>query len=100
MVGILDDPLGFDEKKKRKPLKKNQKEKIARGQNWICERCQKKIEPLTFDIHHRDGISSNNTVGNLVALCVKCHREVTQKQNKANNPKKKRKNVLDDPLGF
>jgi len=81
--------LGFfeEEKKKRKALSKNQKERIARGQDWKCGRCQEKIEPLGFDIHHRDKDSSNNDIANLVAYCVKCHRIVTQKQNKENSKK-------------
>ena len=97
-MGILDDPLCSNKKNKRKKISKAQKQKIAKGQDWICDKCKKKFEPLAFDIHHRDGKSWNNSIGNLTALCVKCHREVTQKQNKAKDSKKK--NVLDDPLGF
>ena len=81
MGNPLDDPLDLA-KKKRKPLRKVQKERIARGQNWKCGRCQNKIEPLSFDIHHKDGNAGNNDIANLEALCVKCHRVVTQKENK------------------
>ena len=88
-MNSLDDPFGLGNKNKRKKLSKSQKERIARGQEWKCERCKKKIEKLSFDIHHRDGNSSNNSIGNLVALCVKCHRLVTQKQNKEKDKKKK-----------
>ena len=77
-----DNLLDSNGKKKRKKLSKPQKLKIAKGQDWICDKCKKKFEPFTFDIHHRDGISSNNSIGNLTALCVKCHREETQKQNR------------------
>jgi len=98
VLGVLDDPLGSNKKNKRKKVSKAQKQKIAKGQDWICDKCKKKFEPLGFDVHHRDGNASNNSIGNLAALCVKCHREVTQKQNKAKDTKKK--NVLDDPLGF
>lgn len=81
-MSSLDDPLGFDKKNKRKKISKAQKLKIAKGQDWICDKCKKKFEPFTFDVHHRNGDSSNNTIGNLAALCVKCHRGVTQKQNR------------------
>ncbi|MCA2003261.1 MAG: HNH endonuclease [Candidatus Nitrosotenuis sp.] len=87
-MSATDNPLGFDKKNKRKKLSKAQKQKIAKGQDWICDKCKKKIEPFTFDIHHRDGSSSNNSIGNLAALCVKCHREVTQKQNREKDTKK------------
>jgi len=87
-LSAFDDPLGFDKKKKR-TLSKAQKERIAKGQDWICGKCKEKIEPFSYDIHHRDGKSSNNSIGNLVALCVKCHRKVTQKQNKEKDRKKK-----------
>ncbi len=82
----------------RKELSKNQKERIARGQKWLCGRCQEKIEPLGFDIHHKNGDATNNDIANLEAQCVRCHRIVTQKQNKEKS--KQQKNVLDDPLGF
>jgi hypothetical protein len=77
-----EDPLDLDEKKKRKKVSKAQKQKIAKGQDWICDKCKKKFELFTFDIHHRDGDSSNNLIGNLAAWCVKCHREETQKHNR------------------
>ena len=95
-MSALDDPFGFDKKKKRKQFSKTQKERIARGQKWKCGRCQQKIEPLSYDIHHRDGDALNDSFSNLVALCVKCHREVTQKQNKYKAKKKKNQSDLGD----
>lgn len=79
----------FGTKKKKRTLSKAQKQKVAKGQDWICGKCKGKIEPFSFDVHHRDGISSNNSIGNLVALCVKCHRIETQKHNKEKDRKKK-----------
>ena len=66
----------------RKKVSKAQKQKIAKGQDWICDKCKKKFEPFAFDIHHRDNDPSNNSIGNLAALCVKCHRLITQKENR------------------
>jgi len=81
----------------RKKLRKPQKQRIARGQNWICGRCHEKMDQMGFDIHHKDRDPSNNDIANLEALCVSCHRKVTQKENRE---KDTTKNVLDDPLGF
>jgi len=85
-MSAIDDSLGDDEKK-RKKLSKVQKERIAKGQDWKCGRCQVKIEPLSYDIHHKDTNSRNNDIANLTALCVKCHREVTQKENREKDTK-------------
>ena len=87
-MSAIDDPLGFGKKDKRKKLSKSQKERLAKGQDWKCGRCQNEIEPLSYDIHHRNGDSSDNSIGNLVAFCVKCHRLVTKKQNKEDAIKK------------
>ena len=71
----------------RKKLSKAQKERIAKGQDWKCGRCQGKIEPLSYDIHHKDEDATNNDIANLTALCVKCHRLVTQKENREKDKK-------------
>jgi len=73
----------------RKKVSKAQKQKIAKGQDWICDKCKKKFEPFDFDIHHRDGDPSNNSIGNLAAWHVKCHRVETQKTNKEKDTMKK-----------
>jgi len=72
----------------RKKLRKPQKERIARGQKWICGRCQEKIDPMGFDIHHKNKDPSDNDISNLEALCVPCHRKVTQKENREKDTKK------------
>ena len=72
----------------RKKLRKPQKERIARGQKWICGRCQEKIDSMGFDIHHKNRDSSDNDISNLEALCVPCHRKVTQKENREKDTKK------------
>ena len=72
----------------RKKLRRPQKLRIARGQNWICGRCQEKMDEMGFDIHHKDKDTSNNDIANLEALCVPCHRKVTQKENIEKNTKK------------
>ena len=71
----------------RKKLSKAQKERIARGQDWKCGRCQGKIEPLSYDIHHKDEDATNNDIANLTAWCVLCHRKVTQKENREKDTK-------------
>ena len=81
----------------RKNLSKKQKERIAKGQDWKCGRCQKQIEPFGFDIHHKDRDPSNNDVANLTALCTLCHRKVTQKENRKKDTKK---NALDEAFGI
>jgi len=72
----------------RKKLRRPQKLRIARGQNWICGRCQEKMDEMGFDIHHKDKDPSNNDIANLEAFCVPCHRKVTQKENAEKDTKK------------
>ncbi len=73
----------------RKKLSRPQKLKIGRGQNWICGRCHEKMDEMGFDIHHKNTDPSNNDIANLEALCVPCHRKVTQKENREKDTKKK-----------
>lgn len=37
----------------------------------ICEYCKK---TPTEEIHHSDGNPKNNSVSNLMSVCIKCHR--------------------------
>ena len=39
--------------------------------NHCCGRCGARNVPL--DVHHRDGELRNNSPGNLIPLCVRCH---------------------------
>ena len=66
----------------RKNIGKSQREKIVLGQRELCNHCSKPIGNSNFDIDHRDGNSSNNSIGNLQALCLDCHRDKTKRQAK------------------
>lgn len=74
--------------KKRKPLKKTIRIKMARGQKWLCGKCHEHMEEDDFDIHHKDGNPSNDNIRNLVAMHIKCHRKESRKQGKkrSSNP--------------
>lgn len=65
----------------RKKLRRPQKLRIARGQLMICGRCQDKMDEMGFDVHHKNHDPLDNDIANLEALCVPCHRKVTQKEN-------------------
>lgn len=44
----------------------------------VCERCGFIPElPIQLEIHHRDGVHSNNTPDNLQVLCRNCHGYIT-----------------------
>lgn len=41
-----------------------------------CEKCGLEVwldNPITLEIHHKDGDRSNNTLENLMLLCPNCH---------------------------
>lgn len=48
--------------------------------NDKCERCGKKQNNRKLDVHHLTPyrISKNNNLNNLIALCVKCHRNAPE----------------------
>ena len=47
--------------------------------NWTCENCGVNLSDLTerqyLHTHHRNGMKSDNSQGNLIALCVACHAQ-------------------------
>jgi len=65
----------------RKKLRRPQKLRIAKGQDWKCGRCQGKMDEMGFDVHHKNHDPLDNDIANLSAYCVPCHRKVTQKEN-------------------
>ncbi len=102
MTGFFD---GFTEKlrPKRKNVGKSNREKIARGQRELCNHCSKPIGRggIHYDVDHRDGDPSNNSIGNLQALCLDCHRNKTKRQTKIRVRKQREKNdpfVLTDSI--
>ena len=74
-----------NDKKKRKRLARPTKLQIARGQNFICYACKRKISSGdAYDIHHQDHDPSNNNITNLKVMHVKCHRSIKS------NPRKRK----------
>ena len=62
-------------------LPKAQSDLVKRGQGWKCKRCGKSIKSGGH-IHHKDGNPKNNRIGNLVALCAKCHQEISKRKKR------------------
>jgi len=56
-------------------LTKEQSDLVKRGQGWKCKKCGVSIKSGGH-IHHKDGNPNNNRIGNLVAICAKCHRQI------------------------
>jgi 5-methylcytosine-specific restriction endonuclease McrA len=48
---------------------------------WCCEHCHAKHDPTTgytLTVHHLNGIKSDCSPANLVALCQRCHLRIQQ----------------------
>ena len=65
-------------------LTKEQRQKVMRAIGWKCQRkgCGKRINSLTGEIHHRDGNPDNNNISNLRAVCIPCHKQLSEAQRK------------------
>ncbi len=49
----------------------------------MCDGCKRQItSDDAYDIHHKDGDSSNNNITNLKVMHVKCHRGINNKKKK------------------
>lgn len=69
--------------KTRKRLTRPTKIQVARGQNFMCDGCKRQItSDDAYDIHHKDGDSSNYNITNLKVVHVKCHRGINNKKKK------------------
>lgn len=62
------------QKQHKRSVSETKKKYVAANQNWICKKCNEKLE-ATFEVDHvielQDG--GTNNVDNLVALCRNCH---------------------------
>ena len=69
-------------------LPKAQSDLVKRGQGWKCgnKKCthgqggKRASIKSGGQIHHKDSDPTNNRIGNLVALCTKCHQEIKRKK--------------------
>lgn len=89
----LDPILRGNSEKKRKPISKAIRIRIARGQRWECGKCGTNISDMMFDVDHKNNNPNDNSISNLWALCLKCHRKKTIKKSKTNSKKKRDENV-------
>ncbi len=72
--------MGYYEYRWTKELAQNRKLAFERA-NYKCEICGEAAE----EIHHKDNSKVDHSLDNLQALCCKCHREITYKNNKDKN---------------
>ena len=58
------------------------RENVLERDNWQCQKCFLTAEQhlLLFSknisVHHIDGNKQNNSLDNLITLCVRCHRQL------------------------
>lgn len=52
-------------------------QKCRTAANWTCQSCRVvlKDKPRLLHVHHRNGVTSDNTNENLMVLCVECHAD-------------------------
>ena len=65
----------------------NLKPHLINERGHVCERCQLSTWqnlPITLEIHHIDGIRTNNSIKNLQLLCPNCH-SLTDNWRRKNN---------------
>lgn len=93
MLVKLDPILSGEKRKRRKPLNKSTRIRIARGQRWKCGKCGTDISDIMFDIDHKNSNPDDNNISNLWALCLKCHRKKTIKKSKIDSKKKRDNNI-------
>ncbi len=88
---------------------KNEKWYLIEIRSHICEICGNSKwnkEDIPLDIHHKDGNSDNNKLGNLLLLCPNCHRQTdnhgskNRKNGKDSKRKKYRKDRYDKGLSY
>lgn len=72
--------MGYYEYKRTKEFIENRKLAFEKA-NYKCEICGEKAE----EIHHKDNKKIDHSLENLQALCCKCHRKITYKNNKDRN---------------
>jgi 5-methylcytosine-specific restriction endonuclease McrA len=63
-------------------VSETKKKYVASHRNWICGRCNCKLDH-TYEIDHRLRLEygGGNDVDNLIALCRNCHGKKTAEEN-------------------
>lgn len=71
----------------KRTLTKAQKVKVAASQKWKCMRCNELLNEM-FEVDHvqQHCLTSDDSIKNLQALCVHCHRRKTQDDLYVTNP--------------
>ena len=67
-------------KGRRTPIPNRIKRELLQQRGTLCEACK---DSEDHHIHHVDGDPNNNTIENLVMLCVNCHKEEHRKKKRA-----------------
>lgn len=78
----------FENLKKTSPVSKSGiRSRLKRDRGNQCQNCKRKTwlkQPITLEVDHIDGNSSNNDFDNLLLLCPNCHSQTpTWRRKKA-----------------
>lgn len=53
------------------------RESLLEAKCYQCDLTEWNGKPLSFELHHKDGNTSNNTLDNLELLCPNCHSQTS-----------------------
>ena len=98
--GIFDLDLfpSQEEKKGRKYIYKDYRNKLWKKQKGKCARCKKKLDPHNYHIDHKKPVAlgGKTTLSNLQLLCPRCHMEKTAEDRRKIAERKKHRSREED----
>ena len=74
LAKVVEEILRIKGRRMRIPIPREIRQQVKERNNGCCRLCRQRYKRL--HIHHIDENHRNNTIDNLVSLCVKCHKKL------------------------